>query len=414
MKEIYPVRNLRPFFRGTKSAVAISNGIYLDYAATTPVDERVKRVMELYWSKEFGNPSSLHKKGVAAKKALEESRKNIARVFHCAPSEIIFTGSGTEAINLGIMGAAWAHTLQGRHIITTRIEHHAVLRSCEELGREGFEITYLDVDQHGLIDPAAIARAIRDDTILISVMYANNEIGTIEPIAEIGKVIKEVRRKRTAGKNNTPIYFFTDACQAAGALDLNVEKLGIDLLAINGSKIYGPKGIGCLYMRRGVKIEPLHFGGGQERGLRSGTENIPAIVGLAKALEIAEKIKQKENARLTKLRNWFIGEILKRIPNAILNGHAISRLPNNINISLPDRDGETAVLYLDAKGIYCSTGSACSSVALEPSHVIAALGISPEYTNGSLRFTLGRKTTKRDLEYVVKVLVEVVKKLQKR
>lgn len=406
--------------------------IYLDYAATTPVDPRVKKAMEPYWSKEFGNPSSLHRMGVAAKKALEESRKSITDILHCRPSDIVFTGGGTEAINLGIIGFSRANAQFGKparttarpddpvgrvqsggHMITTRIEHHAVLHSVDVLRREGFDVTTIGVSKDGVVDPKEIEHVIRPDTILVSVMYANNEIGTVQPIAEIGKIIREVRRKRIAEKNKTPLYFFTDACQAAGTLDLNVEKLGVDMLAINGSKIYGPKGIGCLYARKGIKLEPIAVGGGQEHGLRSGTENIPAIVGFAKALEIADKMRVKENGRLAKLRDWFIGELQKKIPDAALNGHRTLRLPNNVNISIPGIEGEAAVIYLDAKGIFCSTGSACSSVSLEPSHVILELGRSHDLAQGSLRFTLGRRTTKKDLEYALKVLAKVVKKLRK-
>ncbi|MBI4224938.1 MAG: cysteine desulfurase [Candidatus Sungbacteria bacterium] len=389
--------------------------IYLDHAATTPLDARVQKAMEPYWSKEFGNPSSLHRKGVAAKKALEESRKNIAGILHCKASEIIFTGGGTEAVNLGIIGFARANAHHGRHIVTMRIEHHAVLHSVDVLRAEGFDVTTVGVSEDGLIDPKEIERVIRPDTILVSVMYANNEIGTIQPIAEIGKVLRRYREKQKQSPHyslSTIRYplLFTDACQAAGALELNVEKLGVDMLAVNGSKIYGPKGIGCLYAKSEIKLEPVIVGGGQEKGMRSGTENIPAIVGFAEALEIAADMRVKESERLTKLRDWFIGELLKKIPDVVLNGHPKLRLPNNINISIPGIEGEAAVIYLDAKGIYCSTGSACSSVSLEPSHVILELGRSPDLAQGSLRFTLGRSTTKKDLEYVLKALAEVVKK----
>ncbi|MBI3442421.1 MAG: cysteine desulfurase [Candidatus Sungbacteria bacterium] len=393
--------------------------IYLDYAATTPVDGRVQRAMEPYWSRKFGNPSSLHRKGVAAKRALEEGRKSIAKILHCKPSEIIFTGGGTEAINLGMIGAARANARFGKHIITTRIEHHAILGSADMLRREGFEVTTVGVSEDGIVDPQEIKRAIRPDTILVSVMYANNEIGTIQPITEIAKVIRRHRAKQKQSPHyslSTIRYplFFTDACQAAGALDLNIEKLGVDMLAINGSKIYGPKGIGCLYAKNGIKLEPIIFGGGQEHGLRSGTENVPVIAGFAKALEIAEQMRGKESARLTKLRDWFIEKIMAALQDAVLNGHPELRLPNNINISIPGIKGEAAVIYLDAAGIFCSTGSACSSVSLEPSHVILELGRSPDLAQGSLRFTLGRSTTKKDLERVLKALTGVVRKLQKK
>ncbi|MBI3420778.1 MAG: cysteine desulfurase [Candidatus Sungbacteria bacterium] len=397
----------------------MSPKIYLDYAATTPVDRRVKQAMGPYWSKQFGNPSSLYRLGVDAKKALEQSRKTIASILHCRPTEIIFTGGGTEAINLGIIGFARANAQFGKHIVATRIEHHAVLRSVDMLRCEGFEVTTVGVSQDGLVDPKEIVRLIRPDTILVSVMYANNEIGTIQPITEVAKMIRRYRENQKKSSHyplSTIHYplFFTDACQAAGALSLDVEKIGVDLVAINGSKIYGPKGAGCLYARSGISLAPVIYGGGQEKGLRSGTENIPAMVGLAKALEIADAMREKEARRLTILRDYFVREIQMRFPDAALNGHATLRLPNNINFSFPGIEGEAAVIYLDAKGVYCSTGSACSAAELEPSHVILELGRSSGLAQGSLRFTLGRKTIKKDLEYVLRVLPEVVEKLRRK
>jgi cysteine desulfurase len=386
--------------------------------------------MEPYWSEEYGNPSSLYRKGRRAKEALDNARQTVARILNCRPEEIIFTGGGTEAINLAIFGAARSYSfVQKReltdcspgHIITSKIEHHAVLHSMEALEKEGFEITYLDVDEYGLVNPEDVRRALRPDTIMVSIMYANNEIGTIEPISEIAKVIKEYRMEKEkfeirnskfeiAGK--TP-FFLTDACQAAGALDLDVQKLGADLLAFNGSKIYGPKGVGALYARRGLRLKPLIYGGGQENNLRSGTENVPGIVGLAKALELAQKEREKENARLTELRDYLIKRLLSEIPKTILNGHPIKRLPNNVNVSVLDIEGEAVVLYLDAHGIYISTGSACTSTTLDPSHVILALGRPYEFAHGSLRFTLGRRTTKEDIDYFMEIFPQVVKKLRK-
>lgn len=393
--------------------------VYLDHAATTYLDQRVKEAMEPYWGTEFGNPSSLYRAGRKAKEALDNARQTVARFLNCRPEEIIFTGGGTEAINLAIFGIAHFYSnilknvgMSRGHLVTSKIEHHAVLHSMQALGKEGFDVTYLDVDEYGMVKPEDVKKALRPDTILVSIMYANNEIGTIEPIAEIGKIVRQVREERKASNNQTPIFFHTDACQAAGALDINVEKLGVDLLAINGSKIYGPKGVGCLYVRRGVRLQPLIYGGGQENNLRSGTENVPGIAGLAKALELAQAEREKENARLSELRDYLIQRILKEIPKTVLNGHAADRLPNNVNISVLDIEGEAMILYLDAKGIYISTGSACTSTTLDPSHVILALGRPYEYAHGSLRFTLGRRTTKEDLDYVMEVLPAVVEKLR--
>lgn len=406
--------------------------VYLDHAATTYLDSRVKEAMEPYWSEEFGNPSSLYRPGRRAKEALDNARDTVARILNCRPEELIFTGGGTEAINLALFGSARFYARQDLpltketqpfnsrtnpaprgHLITSKIEHHAVLHSLEALGKEGFEVTYIDVDEYGLVDPKDLKKALRPDTILVSIMYANNEIGTIEPIEEIGKVIKDVREERKKADSQTPIFFHTDACQAAGALDLDVQKLGVDLLAMNGSKIYGPKGVGCLYIRRGVRVKPLIYGGGQENNLRSGTENVPGIIGFVKALEIAHAEKEKENARLTELRDYFIERLLKEIPKVVLNGHPIKRLPNNINVSVLDIEGEAVILYLDEKGIYISTGSACASTSLDPSHVILAIGKPYEYAHGSLRFTLGRQTTKEEIDYVMEVFPGVAEILRK-
>lgn len=402
--------------------------VYLDHAATTYLDPRVKEAMDLYWEKEFGNPSSLYRTGRRAKNALDMARASVAKNLNARQEEIIFTGGGTEAINLAIFGIARFYDLVIRnpqsaisasrgHIITTKIEHHAVLHVCEALAKEGFEITYLDVDEYGLVKPEAVKKALRPDTILVAVMYANNEIGTIEPIREIARVIKEYRESLSSGAKpstlNAKPLFLTDACQAAGALDMDVQKLGVDLFAMNGSKIYGPKGVGCLYVRKGVRMKPLIYGGGQENNLRSGTENVPGIVGLAKAFELAQAEREKENLRISELRDYFIREVTACVPKIVLNGHPEKRLPNNINISVLDIEGEAMVLYLDEKGIYISTGSACTSTTLDPSHVILALGRPYEYAHGSLRFTLGKRTTKEDLEYVLEIFPQVVEKLRK-
>lgn len=386
--------------------------IYLDHAATTYLDPRVKEAMDLYWSEEFGNPSSLYRTGRRAKDALDSARASIAKNLNCKPEEVIFTGGGTEAINLALFGIARFYQHQGKHIVTTKIEHHAVLHALEALQKEGFEVTYLDVDEYGLMSPEDIKKAIRADTILVSVMYANNEIGTIEPIKEIGTLIKEIRARRIKEGNKTPIFFHTDACQAAGALEMNIERLGVDLLAMNGSKIYGPKGVGCLYMRKGIRIKPLIYGGGQENNMRSGTENVPGIIGFAKAFDLAQTEQEKENTRLIELRDYFIREVSARIPKVVLNGHPEKRLPNNINISVLDIEGEAAVLYLDERGISISTGSACTSTTLDPSHVILALGRPYEHAHGSLRFTLGKRTRKEDLDCVLDVFPKIVERLR--
>lgn len=395
--------------------------IYLDHAATTPLDPRVKMAMEPYWEEEFGNPSSLYREGRRAKEALDQARSTIAGILNARPEEIIFTGGGTEAINLALFGVAAMYGLkqpfdaaQGTrgHIITSAVEHHAVLHALQALKKDGFEITELPVDTDGFVTADEVRRAVRPDTILISIMYANNEIGTIEPIAGIGAVVKEIKKERIASGNKTPLLFHTDACQAAGALEMNVEKLGVDLLAMNGSKLYGPKGVGCLYIRKGVRLKPILYGGGQEANLRSGTENVPGIVGLAKAFEIAHSEREHENTRLIKLRDYFIKRLTSEIPKVVLNGHPRERLPNNVNVSVLDIEGEAVILYLDAKGISISTGSACTSTTLDPSHVILAIGRPYEYAHGSLRFTLGRSTTKEDLDYVMEVFPSIVEKLR--
>ncbi len=395
--------------------------IYLDNAATTPTDSRVLKAMEPYFNKVYGNPGSLHGSGRESKTAILQARKSIAKILNCKPEEIIFTGSGTESDNLAILGVARAFLTSlaksnfyssGECIVTSAIEHHAVLYTCEQLEKEGFDLVYSKVDKDGVLILDDFKKAITDSTILVSIMYANNEIGTIQPIKEIGEIIKEIKADRIKRNIDAPIYFHTDACQAAGYLDLDVQKLGVDLLTLNGSKIYGPKGMGVLYVRTGTKLKPIVFGGGQEKGLRSGTENIAGIVGLAKALELSQAKRKQESAREAKLRDYFIKEISKKVSKVVLNGHAEKRLPNNINISILDIEGEAMLLWLDKYGIFCSTGSACDSQSLEPSHVILALGRPYEYANGNLRFTMGKYTTKKDLDYVLKVLPKIVSDLR--
>ena len=375
--------------------------IYLDYAAATPLDPTVERVI-LKYTKVFGNPSSLHGFGQAAKAILDQSRTKIGRVLNCRPEGLVFTGSGTEADNLAILGAARA---EGKgHIITTQIEHHAILRACEQLEREGFGVTYLPVDGNGFIKPEQVVAAIRPNTILISIGYANNEIGTIQPIKEISKALHQL--KTINCKLKTVLH--SDASAAAGYLNLNIQELGVDLLTINAAKIYGPKGVGCLFVRRGVELAPIIFGGDQEGGRRAGTENPALIAGLAEALAIAEKKRTKESVRQTKLRDWLIGEILK-LPGTKLNGPAPSRsnidggrLPYNINISFRGVDGERLVLDLDRAGIAVSTGSACTAKETGRSYVLKAMEAPKDW--GNLRVTLGRETSEAELKYFLVAL----------
>jgi len=375
--------------------------IYLDYAAATPLDPTVERVI-LKYAKVFGNPSSLHGFGQAAKAILDQSRTKIGRVLNCRPEELVFTGSGTEADNLAILGVVraklhGAHVGHGPHVITTQIEHHAVLRACEQLEREGFKVTYLPVDGNGFIKPEQVVAAIRPNTILISISYANNEIGTIQPIKQITKAIKSKHKN---------ITFHSDASAAAGYPSLNVQELGVDLLTINAAKIYGPKGVGCLFVRRGVELAPIIFGGDQEGGRRAGTESPALIAGLTEALTISEKKRVRESARQTKLRDWLIAELLK-IPGTRLNGDAKLRLPNNINISFEGVDGERLVLDLDRAGIAVSTGSACTAAHTGQSHVLKAIEVPKGW--GNLRITLGRETTQTELNYLLRMLTKSVR-----
>ena len=391
--------------------------IYLDHAATTYTDSRVLRVMTPYFTKNFGNASALYEEGRAAKTTLDCARKKIADLITARAEEIIFTSGGTESNNIAISGvlnaalnaADMRQKTAKPHITTSNIEHHSVLHLIKYLEKNGLiEATYVKVKQNGIIDPRDIKNGLKENTILVSVMYANNEIGTIQPIAEIAKIIKKFK---VEAKTTAP-FLHTDACQAAEYLNMNAQKLGADLMTVNGSKIYGPKGVGFLYIKKGIKILPVMHGGGQELGIRSGTENIAGIVGLAKAFEIAQTEKEKESRRLIALRDYFIKKLNEKIPNIVLNGDTEKRLPNNVNISILGIEGEAAELYLDAKGVSCSTGSACASDSLDPSHVIMALNRPYEYAHGSLRFSLGKKTTKNDLDYVLKVLPPVVEKLR--
>jgi cysteine desulfurase len=362
----------------------------------------VFEAMKPYFEDIYGNPSSFHTPGLEAKKALESSRETIAKCLNCESKEIIFTGSGTESCNMAIKGIAYALMNQGKHIISEKTEHHAVLHSLEWLEKtHDFEVTLLDVDDSGLISLSELEGAIRDDTILISVMYANNEIGTIQPISEIAEIAK---------KHN--VLFHTDACQAGGLLDIDVQHLGVDLMTLNGSKIYGMKGTGLLYKRTGVKIEPWLHGGSHEFGMRAGTENIPGIVALAKALELGQAECEVEGKRLIEMRDYLIKNITEKIPETFLNGHPTKRLPNNVNISFLNVEGESLTLMLDFEGIYVSSGSACTSQSLKPSHVILSLGLPYEASHGALRFSLGKRTIKEDIDYVIEKLPGIVERLR--
>ncbi len=376
--------------------------LYFDHAATTYVDPRVKEAMDPYFSIEYGNPGSFNTVGMRIKEILKQCRESVAGLINARPREVVFTGSGTESINLAIQGVARALRGKGKHIITSEAEHHAVLHTCEYLEQEeGFSVTYLKPDQFGMISAEQVRGALREDTILLSIMYANNEVGTINPIAEIAALCKEAK-----------VLMHTDACQAGGILDVDVKKLGVNLMTLNGSKIYGPKGTGMLFVKLGTKIKPLLLGGGQEFGLRSGTENVPGIVGFAKALELAQAERESEAARLTELRDYFVDAILKKVPDAVLNGHPSARLPNNANISFLNIEGEALLLYLNEQGVCASSGSACTSKTLDPSHVLISMGTPYELAHGSLRFTFGKRTTRSDVDKVLEILPGIVQILR--
>jgi cysteine desulfurase len=354
-----------------------------------------------YFTDAFGNPSSLYSYGQEAKGAIEEARSKVAGIIGAQSEEIVFTSGGTEADNFALNGVAYANEHKGNHIITTSVEHHAITETCKFLERRGFRITYLPVDKYGLVDPQDVKKAIASKTILISVMHANNEVGTIEPIAEISKIAKE------AG-----VYFHTDAVQTVGHIPVNVDELGVKLLSISAHKFYGPKGVGALYIRKGTRLVSFMHGGEQEKGRRASTENVPAIVGFGKAVELAQQEMSEEVKRLTYLRDKLIEGLLERIDHVYLNGHPTKRLPNNINITVDFVEGESMLLNLALEGICASTGSACSSSSLKPSHVLLALGLSPEQAHSSLRFTLGRENTEGDIEQVLEGLPRIVAKLR--
>jgi len=375
--------------------------VYFDNSATTRTDKEVLETMVPYTIEHYGNPSSLHTPGREAKFGMDNAREQVAKLLGADPNEIIFTSGGTESDNLAIKGYAWANKAKGRHIITSQIEHHAVMATCEYLAKNGYEITYLPVDSDGLVGTSDFEKAIRPDTILASVMYANNEIGTVQPIHELGAIAK---RKG--------IVFHVDAVQAAGHLPINVKSENIDMLSLSAHKFYGPKGVGALYIRKGVKIEPLLHGGGHERGLRSSTENVCGIVGLGKASELAAKNMGEESARLIKLRDMMIEEVLRSIPHSHLNGHRTKRLPSNANFRFDFIEGESLIMQLDMYGFAASTGSACSTKSLQPSHVLLAIGLRPEEAHGSLRISMGKDNTEEDVRYLLEVLPKVVANLR--
>jgi len=376
--------------------------IYLDHAATTPVHAEVAKAMVPHLSKDFGNPSTLYSYGREAKGALEEARARVARLIGAKhPEEIVFTSGGTEADNFALCGIAWANLGKGNHIITTSIEHHAVINVCKFLEKRGFEVTYLPVDEYGLVNPLEVKKAITDGTILVSVMHANNEIGTVEPVEEIAEIVKK-----------KGVYFHTDAVQTVGHLPIDVERMKVDLLAMSAHKLYGPKGVGALYIRKGTKIVPFLYGGEQENRRRASTENVAGIVGFGEACLLAQKDMANEEKRLTYLRDKLIEGILKRIKNCRLNGHPEKRLPGNVNVSVEGVEGESMLLNLDLSGVCASSGSACTSSILEPSHVLTAIGLSPEVAHSSLRFTLGMENNEQDINYVLKILPEIVERLR--
>jgi cysteine desulfurase len=375
--------------------------VYLDYAATTPLRPEVLKAMAPYWRKNFGNPSSIHLWGQEARKAVEEAREKVSQILNCLPEEIYFTGTTTTSDNLAIQGVMRALKSQGKtHLITSAVEHHAVLDTCKALEKEGFTLTILPVDKYGMVNPADLEKAITPKTGLVTIMYANNEVGTVEPIEEIGRMIKNV-------------YFHTDAAAAAEYLPLDVKKLKVDLLTLGAHKFHGPKGVGILYVKKGTPISPLTFGGHHEAGLWPGTEAVPLIVGAAKALEIAQKEKDQAAEKVSKLRDKLIEGVLAKIPGSQLTGHPQKRLPDIASFVFEGVEGEAILLALSDKGIAASSGSACTSGLLQPSHVLTAMGIPPELSHGSIRFSLGKETTSQDIDYVLEVLPEIISRLRK-
>ncbi len=375
--------------------------IYFDNSATTRTDDEVLKVMLPYFSESYGNPSSIYKIGRDNKKAIEDSREKVANVLNCEPQEIYFTAGGSESDNMALKGIAYANKNKDNHIITSKIEHPAILETCKQLEKEGFEVSYVGVDENGILDLEELKSAIKPTTTLISVMFANNEIGTIQPIKEIGELAK--RRG---------IVFHTDAVQAIGSVRIDVQELNIDALSLSGHKFYGPKGIGALYIRKGIKFDKFINGGHQERNKRAGTENVPGIVGLGKAIEIAYRDLDEHTKQIKDLRDYYVSQVIKRIPYIKVNGDMKSRLPGNSNISFRFIEGEGLLLNLDLKGICASSGSACSSGSLDPSHVLLAIGLPHEIAHGSLRISIGKYNTKEEIDYLLDNLVEIVQRLR--
>ena len=374
----------------------------MDHAATTSTDVEVVKAMEPYFSLKYGNPNSIHSFGQEAREAIEEAREKIAHLIGANPSEIVFTAGGTEADNYAIKGIAWANQKKGNHIITSKIEHHAVLHSCQFLEKQGFRVTYLPVDKYGLIDPEDVKKAITDKTILVTIMHANNEIGTIEPIKEISKVVKK------AG-----VYFHIDSVQTVGHIPIDVNDLGVDMLSMSGHKFYGPNGVGALYLRKGTRIVNLIDGGAQEKNRRAGTENVAGIVGLGKAAELAEeRLTQGKEKKIVRLRDKLIKGIIDKIENVRLNGHPTNRLSGNANFCFEFIEGESMLLRLDMEGVAASSGSACTSGSLTASHILLAIGLPPEIAHGSLRLTLGKDNTEEEIDYVIDILPGIIEKLR--
>lgn len=389
------------FFSAKKGRIKMTKRIYVDHSATTPLKAEVLDAMMPYLKEHFGNPSSIYKEGRECRAAVDAAREKVAEAIGASPKEIYFTGSGSESDNWAIKGAAYAKRAKGNHIITSSVEHHAVLHTCRALEKEGFEVTYLPVDEYGCVSPKDVENAITDKTILITIMFANNEIGTIMPIEEIGAIARE-----------KGILFHTDAVQAVGMEEIDVEKMNIDMLSLTGHKFGGPKGAGALYIKTGVNINRLIEGGAQERNRRAGTENVAAIVGLGRAIELATANIAAKKEHLAALRDSYIKQILEKIPFTRLNGHPTKRMASNANISFEFIEGESLLLMLDMKGIAASSGSACTSGSLDPSHVLLAIGLKHEIAHGSLRVTFGEENTMEDVSYIVSSLVEIVERLR--
>jgi len=379
----------------------MSDTIYFDHNATTPVDEQVFKAMEPYYKDEYGNASSMYSKGRQARTVVDEAREVIAGSLGTEAEDIVFTSGGTESDNLAIKGVAWANRAEKKHIITSSTEHAAVLSTCKQLEKDGFELTYLPVDKYGIVSPQDLKKAIKKDTSLVTIMHANNETGTIAPIAELAKVAKD------AG-----VLFHTDAVQSFGKMALDIDELGVDLLSVSAHKIYGPKGVGALFIKKGVKLNPLSHGGHHERNLRAGTENVAGIAGFGKAVELAGKNGLKDAKKIKGLRDALYKGIESKIEDVSLNGHPEMRLPNTLNISFKFIEGESIMLNLDFKGICVSTGSACTSGTLDPSHVLTAMGIPAEFSQGSIRFSLGKSNTQKQVDYCLKELPAIIKKLR--